>query len=276
MAPGVVVNPRNCVVYMMNPNHRIDAVEVSSGALLWSTNNGAKPLMLVGKRLLAQAEPQGDAAILKLVVLDVQRGGSVLLRTQIPMPKGVAALIDQGPGRTFELDARQRADEVEIEWRFLNPRVGGQATSGPAMDVRELEGCVRINVRTGRVGPPASRCRTKNRKVASATVSADGRFVMTTKRGIADVRGLPTYTWEICELDTGMLVGEMPASISYAPFFVCHRKLVFQSPPIRRRVDGRWIEQSLGLRAFDLEHRSFTWSRKLRDTTFRGPLPPRS
>ncbi len=55
MITGVVVDPASRALYMMNPDGGIDAVEVASGAPGWSTKNAAKPLIAVGRRLLAQS-----------------------------------------------------------------------------------------------------------------------------------------------------------------------------------------------------------------------------
>jgi hypothetical protein len=89
----------------MNPNHGIDAVVVSSGALLWSTTAAARPLTLAGGRLVAQAEPD-SAGVLKLVVLDTLHGGEVVVRTQMPLPEGVTALIDQVADKSFRPASR--------------------------------------------------------------------------------------------------------------------------------------------------------------------------
>jgi hypothetical protein len=45
MRPGVVVDPAAGRLYMMNPQGGIDAVEITSGKLLWTTKEAAKPLI---------------------------------------------------------------------------------------------------------------------------------------------------------------------------------------------------------------------------------------
>jgi hypothetical protein len=55
-AQGVIVDGKGSVVYLMNPGGGIDAVNLSGGAVLATTTRGAKPLLLYGDALLAQAE----------------------------------------------------------------------------------------------------------------------------------------------------------------------------------------------------------------------------
>jgi hypothetical protein len=69
LAQGVIVNGKGSVVYLMNPEGGIDAVNLSGGAVLATTTRGAKPLLLYGDALLAQAE--GKDGVFSLVGLSM-------------------------------------------------------------------------------------------------------------------------------------------------------------------------------------------------------------
>ncbi len=69
LRPGVVVDAARTVVYLMNPNGGIDAVDAASGRVVWTSMLAAKPLFVDGPLLLAQAE-QGAAATRTLGALD--------------------------------------------------------------------------------------------------------------------------------------------------------------------------------------------------------------
>ena len=107
------------MVYMMTPNRGIAAVQVASGTRLWSTTQEARPLALAGTRLAAQKEPQGDARILKIAVLDT-RDGDVLRRAGVPPPEAVRASIDQ----RFDLTTQALDPAIarhEVPWAQAQP-----------------------------------------------------------------------------------------------------------------------------------------------------------
>jgi hypothetical protein len=69
---GVVVDPDRQEMYLMNPGGGIDAVTLADGSILWSTKEAAKPLALVGNRLVTLANPAGTSNELKFVIFNTQ------------------------------------------------------------------------------------------------------------------------------------------------------------------------------------------------------------
>src|SRR4051812_10693769 len=63
LLPGVVVDRSRPAVYLQRPDQGIGAVEPSSGALLWSSREAAKPLLVYGDLLVAQTEPIRDGTL---------------------------------------------------------------------------------------------------------------------------------------------------------------------------------------------------------------------
>jgi hypothetical protein len=176
----------------------------------------------------------------------------------------------------FDLQAELLGNDVEVIWRLSSRPKGGLATGGGITNARERYGVALIDLKTGRISPVVAHLFLGEHKAPSIAISADGNFSITSKPGAADAQGLPTYTWQIRERRVGNVVGEMPSAISYTPFFVCRTVVVYLCPPVRRLVDGNWLEQPLTLRAFDLSRGSQIWARPMRDTAFRGPSPPTS
>jgi hypothetical protein len=132
----------------MNPKGGIDAVDLSSGKLLWSTTNAAKPLLLHGRRLVAQAESAAPGNRLRIVVLDAQDAGKRLLETTVQLPKEIQVAIDDGLGTTFRTGARLHEDKVIVSWQYSKQHIGG-APPGPNAKVRVTAGAVRIDLKTG-------------------------------------------------------------------------------------------------------------------------------
>ncbi len=105
--------------------------------------------------------------------------------------------------------------------------------------------------------------------------SADRRhlLVVSPLGGAASER--ERYLWTIHSLSTGEAVGSRRAERSATPFCLLASMLIHLEPPAGRRLEGRWVERPLRLRAADLAAGTELWQRPLRDTAFRGPAPPR-
>ena len=145
---GVIVNSNLSTVYLMNPQHGIDAVDLSSGALLWSTTEAAKPLMLHGPLLLAQAESATPSNLLRIVVLNTQDAGELLLEATVQLPEDVQVAIEDGLGTTFRTSARLHENDVIVSWRFSKQHITG-APPGPDAKVLVTAGALRIDLETG-------------------------------------------------------------------------------------------------------------------------------
>ena len=148
---GVIVNSNQSTAYLMNLQRGIDAVDLSSGKLLWSTTKAAKPLLLHGRRLVAQAESAAPGNRLRIVVLDAQDAGKLLLEATVQLPKDTQVAIDDGLGTTFRTSARLHDDKVIVSWQYSEQHIGG-APPGPDAKVRVTAGAVRIDLKTGNTG----------------------------------------------------------------------------------------------------------------------------
>jgi hypothetical protein len=82
------------------------------------------------------------------------------------------------------------------------------------------------------------------------------------------------YLWTIHSLATGEAVSNRRAERSATPFCLLGDTLVYLEPPSGRRVEGRWVEAPLRLRAIGPDGVEL-WQEEVRDPTFRGPAPPR-
>lgn len=167
LRPGVIVDPDRPAVYLMNPRGGIDAVDLSSGTLIWTTAQAAKPLLLYDDLLVAQAEVSGRSGVLRIVWLNTKDMDRAALKADVELPDGVSASIDDGLGTSFRASADMHAGTLIVSWRSSMQYISGAA---PPPDVtaldRQAAGVVRIEPKTGGVesltsgevsAPPAPR-----------------------------------------------------------------------------------------------------------------------
>jgi hypothetical protein len=284
---GVIVDPGSGVVYLMNREHGIDAIELASGNAIWRSTSAAEPLLLFDGRLVAQAEASAGNRVLPIVVMNTAHGELVQSAT-VPLPRPAYASIDDAMGSSFTADAYLSGGEVEVSWRFAQR--AGLARPGPA-PVPEITGAARIDLKTGQVQVlPASNSATQRRASPAAgapgdiqlepgfnfaIASADGQMILANKPAGTDASGWTDYLWAIYSLQTRERLGEVRMPTSAAPFFMWNTKLVYVSRPYGRRIDGKWIQEPLELRAVDLRTGRELWKTPIRDTTYHGPFPPR-
>jgi hypothetical protein len=152
LCPGVIADTVRGVTYLMNPHHGIDAVDLSSGRLLWRTSAGAKPLLVDGDRLIAQAEVRSRPDVLRLIVLDRAREGAAGRVADVALPGAAWVGIDDGPGASFQVEAHMLAGKLVVAWTSSARPLTGVA---PPSDIGPADhtatGTARIDLDTGRV-----------------------------------------------------------------------------------------------------------------------------
>ena len=103
--------------------------------------------------------------------------------------------------------------------------------------------------------------------------SADRRHLLITSLAESGPGSRQRYLWSIYSLSSGQLMGRIRHHRSADRFAVLGSDLLHMSRPTGRRVDGRWVEDPLRIRAVDLTTGVERWSLPLRDTSYRGPRP---
>jgi hypothetical protein len=103
--------------------------------------------------------------------------------------------------------------------------------------------------------------------------SADNSHLLVSRRGRTPP-ALESYDWLIFSVSTGARVAELRLSFPAAWFFVTGPLLVHEVQLQAQLVDGAWTEEPRKVRAIDLETGAERWVWPLRDTAYRGSLPP--
>lgn len=117
LLPGVVVDPAAERLYLMNPQGGIDALELATGKLLWTSRAAGKPLAAFDDRLAAQAEPTVGSRSLPIVLLSTKDGGRVVSTIAVPLSSGaMLPFINNGMGAASSVQARVEPDGLLVSW----------------------------------------------------------------------------------------------------------------------------------------------------------------
>ena len=291
---GVVLSPRHGFAYVMRPGGGLVAVNLANGKVSWRSEKGAKPVAIVGDRLIAQADSKGGKA-LELVALDA-RSGAARESVRIPLPEGVVAtLVDTAKG-SFRVQATGVGSELTVRWEATGvdsplqgylPYAEDGETQGPSVTAGEaLLDASSLAVKAEpsvRVTGSAAIARAALEELSAPAVagapgrqmlSADGRHVLATEP--ADVAEFTLYRhkWTIYERASGARLGSVPAMVSASPFVVVGNTLYHTVPAHAVRQGDKFVQSSATLRAVNLKGGVEAWKASLVETDFRGPFPP--
>jgi hypothetical protein len=114
---SLVFDPTRGAAYAMDPSHGIDAIDLNSGKLLWSTKNASKPLVLFSDQLIAQADASKGSPELKIVAPDLENGGQLRRKTVVALPRGITAWsVDEGQPTIFVMQVRRQKNLLFVQW----------------------------------------------------------------------------------------------------------------------------------------------------------------
>lgn len=306
---GVIIDPREQVVYLMLPEGGIEAVQLGNGKTLWNTKAADKPLAIVQDVLVSQAAAPKEENVLKIVALD-RKTGDEKVEGQQPLPAGVTPSIDQTLEGTFSARASVSGDDVFATWRFLNRPMSGlppgaeqgiapgadeTTTDAPqammAERVGAKAGVVQMNLTSGETKslniepPPAhfldappnvmeSEGAEPLKEVAGEQYrSADGRHVIGSVQ-TGEITDFLRYTLSIYDAESAEKVAEVRSHVAILPMVVIDDYVIFETSPYTRRIKGELVDRPLMLRVVDRKSSKPIWSRPIRDTSYQGPLPP--
>lgn len=276
----------------------IDAVNLATGKLRWRSDKAAKPLALVGERLIAQAAGGRKAKTLDLVVLDARNGAS-RDSVRIPLPEGVVASVVDTPAGSFRVRTNSTASELVVNWEATGVGVAAQGYvpavdegQAPVAGMESVTGAAVLDMTAKtltvkaepsvRLAESASIVRSAMEELSSPAVagiegrqflSADGRHVLVTET-IEAGSSLYRHRWTMYERASGARLGSVPALVSATPFVVIGNTLYHSVPAHTVRKDGKFVENPTSLRAVNLKTGVEAWKMAVLETAFRGPFPP--
>ncbi len=280
LASGVVYAGTGGAIYLTTPDGGVQAVNSRDGKRLWSSASTAKPLLVKGRTLIVQTPP-GPGGALRLPALDTGNGHA-LWTTEARLPAGAVAMIDEGLGMGFSLQARCGNGDIGLAWRYHYTAITGMPQRSPPQSTR-LQGVMGLDLSARR----ARSLDSGTAKFDSAPVrgsalpgggtrmtSVDGNHFLISSREKTGSGTWDKYRWRVFAVATEKSIGEIRYHVAVEPFLVSGSRLFHVSQPFGRRVKGQWVDQPRRLRAVDLGGGKEVWALPLYDTTYRGGYPP--
>jgi photosystem II stability/assembly factor-like uncharacterized protein len=292
LGPGVVVDTLRDRVYVMAPDGKVHALKISTGAEVWTNSAAAKPLGLVGSRLLAQAESSNAESALRIVVLDPATGERMATALR-ELPGNVKPQLGETLRGELMVELQGAANDAVVSWQFSPRQKKGirpdtpdalPGSPDPTSNPGNPSGVFRIDLNTGltsSVSELSSTVAPLSRPVSeqvpglpkTQTLSSDRRYLMVSTR-VGDEREWQKYLLTIYDRTTGNLVGQFPSHLSTVPFVVTNSTVVFATGPYIQRSGNDYLNEPAKIRALDLTSGKELWSAPIRDTTYDGPYPP--
>ena len=142
---GGVADPAGKTGFFPNTSGGIDALDLATGKLLWSSKDANRPLLATADRLFAQKRAS-------LFVLDIaQEGKTVREAKPIAFPGWVSVETDYG--RSYRGSTRLDGDTLLLSWEAGASYAGG-ARPTPEIEKRERKsasGVARLDGKTGKL-----------------------------------------------------------------------------------------------------------------------------
>jgi hypothetical protein len=299
LAPGIVVDAAQGQIYSMDVNGGIKDVDVKTGQAVWNTKDASRPLGFVGNRLLGQMQHLIPNNALEVADLDPLTGKALSSTSAALPPQVVPSVVPtlKGDFAAFA-DTLPNGDAV-ISWQYLQHTAralppGTKPTLPPADGVSSqtagpgslLRGAFRLDRATGLmqqmsaaaapsvppelISPqPQPSGDAQNRQF----LSADGRHYLVSQRN-AGMSGTQKYTLTVYDRQSGARIGAFQSPVAAVPFYVTDSRAVYELGPSQQRTAAGLVEQPRTIRAVDLGTGNEVWSTPVRDSTYRGPVPP--
>jgi hypothetical protein len=301
LGDGAVVDAPRGIAYVAQPQGGIEALDLATGKAVWRSAAAAKPLALADGALLAQDEP-GEGGTLRVAMLDAGTGVEKE-RTELALPSGLAATVTDNLRGTFRIRASvlEGDGSAVLTWTattapplrgFLPPDLSRAPVPAlaPAASAGGLRrGAARLDLATGRATSaadaeiaglavavdrslaPGGSIEAGSAEGSLDLTSIDSRHALTSERVAGS---LHTYRWSISVRGTGSVIAVLDAPVSFAPFVVVGRNVIYLAQPSMRRESDMTIRRPLRLRALDLATGADVWQAVVRDSAYSGPIPP--
>ncbi|MEM8996838.1 MAG: hypothetical protein AAGF23_18780 [Acidobacteriota bacterium] len=282
---GVVADPARSAIYVMT-ELGVEAIDIERGEILWRHDAAARPVGLYGDQLVVLVTPDGPAQ-LALALLDVGTGEK-LAAISGALPEGVLATVEDGPGRSFQ-GGQNVAGGAFFRWVYRSrPLIGAPVVAGEIGAAEQTsEGAFRLDPVNGlalAVEPddaPTSAPFRFDLAAGDRLTGVEGRQFrdrgdrhVLASRKIDGSDGFNRYRWTLHDR-SAVTLGSVDRPVSTAMFFVAGTTLVHEAGPVLRRLDtGDFEARGPHLVAADLRTGRELWSVDLRDTTYRGVMPP--
>jgi len=291
--PGVVVAPDRNEAYIMNPDGGIDAIDLSSGEVLWMTKEASKPLALNGNLLICQTDETSGTKKknrLVLVALNIHDYGNPVAAGRMDLPPEVIVSIDEKLHNSFFVSAKPSGRDAVIFWEYIyHPRKGVRSkrertktntsiTNGTlVLDLTSgVMSLLSTNTELAAPKPYQLQSVDKTKRIVDVKghqfISMDDNIILNSER-IDNGTVWNKYKWTIFDRSTNEPLGEMRNHKAATPFFMAGSVIIYNTNPFMRRINNKLVAESTKIRGADLKTGQELWSKEIRDTIYYGPFP---
>jgi hypothetical protein len=148
--PWGVADARGAWGFVTNPAGGIDALDLATSKVLWSTAEAHTPVALAGRDLVALVPDKVRRNALRVVTFDVEdRGRRPRVSDAVVFPDWVS--VSPAPGRSFTTQAWVDGDKLLLRWDARG-WYAGAARRTPEIEKaarRSASGVARVDLRTG-------------------------------------------------------------------------------------------------------------------------------
>jgi outer membrane protein assembly factor BamB len=151
--PGGIADADGKYGYVTGASGAVEALDLTTGKLLWESKAASKPLALFDGKVLAQQAVAGKANQVRVAVL-AAAGGKLLMESDpVVFPDWVATGLTYG--RSFASHGRIDNGDLFLVWQARAWYAGG---ARPTREIEEkarknAEGVTRVHLKTGKVEP---------------------------------------------------------------------------------------------------------------------------
>lgn len=306
---GVLVDRDDKHVYLMRPQGGVQAIELTSGEVLWEAKDADKPLEVAGDLVICQAADPAETSRFEIVTLD-RKTGDTRVRGEHELPPEVnASVVDTFDG-SFSAGASLSGNQLYMSWQFVERPTGGlppgfekgvaPEAEETTTDAPQIMAPERIGARSGVVQMSLTSGETTSLNVeppiAMAANAADSMWEpegaerlkqvegeqfrsLDGRHVVGSVRtGKPgdryRYTLAVYERESGNRLGQFQTQLAIVPLVVVDNFVVYESAPNTQLVNGKLVDEPLTVQVANLEKGERVWARPIRDTSYRGPMPP--
>lgn len=142
LRPGILVDAEADRAYVARPDGGLEALALENGQVVFVTAAAARPLAVAAGWLVCLAEPGGTGS-LDLAFVSLAEPTKVQ-QLSFPVDPGVKASAVDGPGRSFEVVARQRGQALDLAWTARWQKLGPLPPEDGKAPSSETRGGVRI------------------------------------------------------------------------------------------------------------------------------------
>jgi len=285
---GVVIDVAKNTIYFVNARMRLQANSLTTGEILWISNDSVKPLAVINNQLVVQSVNVGNKLVIKQ--MDVNNKGKQLGTQSIDLPKDTKADFRPSPSSTFRTHAVNINGETYISWEYHETPLRGMLEESMEKNADPIaqSGIVKVDKTSGKLSTvsssdlpadqlqksivPATKDLADN-KTGQQFYSSDQNHILVSSR-IAGNEDFNNYSWEIYERSSRKKVGERRDYRSYAPFYVSGSTIVFEIGPYSLMEKGNEQHIPLSLVAMNLLNGKELWRAELYDPINRLPPPP--